>query len=89
MFIAGILVFLVGVAITIITPDAIALGLTLLIAGVVLVSLSGARRHGAEPHIPERQGAEQHVSAQRNADQRDADQRDAEGPAADNPERTT
>ena len=51
MFIAGILVFLVGVAITIITPDTIALGLTLLIAGVVLVSLSGARRHGAEPHI--------------------------------------
>ena len=74
MFIAGILVFLVGVAITIITPDAIALGLALLVVGVVLVSLSGARRQGAEPYGP---------------DQRHADQRDAEGPAADTPERTS
>lgn len=48
MFIAGMLVFLVGVAITIITPDTIALGLALLTAGVVLVSLSGARRSDAE-----------------------------------------
>ena len=47
MFIAGILVFLVGVAITIITPDAIALGLALLVVGVVLVSLSGAPRNDA------------------------------------------
>jgi len=74
MFIAGILVFLVGVAITIITPDAIALGLALLGVGVVLVSLSGARRQGAEPYGP---------------DQRHADQRDAEGPAADTHERTS
>jgi hypothetical protein len=48
MFIAGILVFLVGVAITIVTPDTIALGLALLTAGVVLVSLSGARRNDAD-----------------------------------------
>jgi len=48
MFIAGTLVFLVGVAITIITPDAIALGLALLGVGVVLVSLSGAPRNDAD-----------------------------------------
>ena len=48
MFSSGILVFLVGVAITIITPDAIALGLALLGIGVVLVSLSGAQRNDAE-----------------------------------------
>lgn len=48
MFIAGILVFLVGVAITVITPDTIALGLALLGVGVVLVSLSGAQRNDAD-----------------------------------------
>lgn len=79
MFGAGIVVFLIGVAVTIITPDTIVLGLALLGAGVILVSLSGAQRPGARRQGPEQRGPEQ----------QGADQQGAGDSAVDHPERTT
>lgn len=40
----GIGIFAVGVVVTLIMPDAIALGITLLGVGVVLFSLAGSRQ---------------------------------------------
>ncbi|MER3388538.1 MAG: hypothetical protein RJQ01_00760 [Microcella sp.] len=42
-FAAGILIFLIGVTVTIVTPDNVILGLTTLSIGVILVALPGRR----------------------------------------------
>jgi hypothetical protein len=56
-FTAGILVFLIGVTLTIVTPDNLALSLSALGIGVILVALPGTRDTSTQREIATQQRA--------------------------------